>query len=242
VAQNLSDINGMGGRATALTVALAVPPDVAVEWILELAQGMQEEAAVVGASIVGGDISRGDAITVAVNVMGHCDGAPVLRSGARPGDMVAVAGRLGWSAAGFAALSRGFRSPRVVVEAHRRPEPPYEAGPEAKQLGATALVDVSDGLLADLGHVADASGVLVDVDPSVFEIPEPLQAVGAAVGKDPIAFVLTGGEDHALAATFPPGIALPPAWKVVGEVREGQGVLVGGEPYEGPEGWDHFRR
>ena len=203
---------------------------------------MQAEADLVGASIVGGDLSRADAVTISVTVLGSCVGEPVLRSGARPGDLVAVKGRLGWAAAGLAVLGRGFRSPRVVVEAHRRPEPPYDAGPEAAVLGATSLIDVSDGLLADLGHVARASGVLIDVDPTALSVAEPLQAVGAAVGVDPLSFVLTGGDDHALAATFPAGHRHSPrAGPSSARSREGSGVLVAGEPYEGSEGWDHFR-
>jgi thiamine-monophosphate kinase len=158
--------------------------------------------------------------------------------------VVAVCGRLGWAAAGLAVLGRGFRSPRAVVEAHRRPEPPYDAGPEAARLGARALVDVSDGLLADLGHVAVASGVSVDVDPGAFEVAPALQDVGAALGADPLGFVLTGGDDHALAGCFPPDVALPPRWRVVGAVGEagadGPAVTVAGEPYAGTPGWTHW--
>jgi thiamine-monophosphate kinase len=138
-------------------------------------------------------------------------------------------------------LSRGFRSPRVLVEAHKRPEPPYAEGPAAAVLGATAMVDVSDGLVQDLGHVAAASGVAIDVDPTVLPVGQPLRDVAAALGGDPLAWVLAGGEDHALAACFPPDAALPEAWTVVGRVAAGEGVTVGGSAYELPGGWDHFR-
>jgi thiamine-monophosphate kinase len=240
-AQNLSDINAMGGRATGLTVGLAAPPDLAVSWALELADGIAEEAALVGASVVGGDVTRADAVIIAITVIGECEGEPVRRSGARPGDVVALAGRQGWAAAGLAVLARGFRSPRVLVEAHRRPEPPYLAGAAAASAGATAMIDVSDGLLGDIAHIAEASGVAIDVRSAGFEVAEPLRAVGAALGADPMQFILTGGDDHALVATFPSGTALPDGWQLIGEVAEGSGVTVDGAEYEGPTGHQHFR-
>lgn len=239
-AANLSDVNAMGGHATALTVGLAAPPDLPVTWALELAQGIADEAALVGASVVGGDVTNADQLMVAVTVLGVVDGDPVRRSGARPGDVVALAGRQGWAAGGLAVLGRGFRSPRKLVEAYRRPEPPYGAGARAAAAGATAMIDVSDGLLADLGHIAEQSGVAVDVTTAAFEVAEPLQAVGAALGADPMRFILSGGDDHALVATFPSGAALPEGWRVIGSVSEGDGVTVDGAAYEGSRGWTHF--
>ena len=240
VAQNLSDINAMGGRATSLTVAFAAPADLPAAWALELADGMAEEAALVGASVVGGDVTRAGEVMVSVTVLGVVDGEPVRRSGARPGDVVAIAGRQGWAAAGLAVLARGFRSPRVLVEAYRRPEPPYEQGPAAKEAGATAMIDVSDGLVADVGHIAAASGVAVDIDSSAFDVAEPLRAVGSALGADPMRFILAGGDDHALVATFPAGTALPEGWTRIGLVAEGEGVTVDGAELEGPGGHTHF--
>jgi thiamine-monophosphate kinase len=136
-------------------------------------------------------------------------------------------------------LGRGFRSPRVLVEAYRRPEPPYDAGPVAAEAGATAMIDISDGLLAEAAHLAEESGVALDVRRDAFEIAEPLQAVGAATGADPIEFILGGGDDHALLATFPTD-ALPEGWMSIGSVAEGSGVTVDGAPYDGPTGWTHF--
>ena len=239
-AQNLSDINAMGGRATALTVGLAAPPDLPATWALELADGIVEEAGLVGASVVGGDVTRSDQVMIAITVLGSVEGEPVRRSGARPGDVVAIAGRQGWAAAGLAVLARGFRSPRALVEAHRRPEPPYGAGPVAAAAGATAMIDVSDGLLGDVAHIAEASGVAIDISAGAFEVAEPLRAVGAALGADPMRFILTGGDDHALVATYPVGTALPDGWTRIGEVAEGSGVTVDGAAYEGPAGHTHF--
>ncbi|MGH3508594.1 MAG: thiamine-phosphate kinase, partial [Nocardioidaceae bacterium] len=173
-AMSLSDINAMGGRATGLVIGLGAPADLEAAWALDLAQGIAEEADLVGASVLGGDLSRADSIIIAVTALGVCEHGVVRRRGASPGDLVALAGRQGWAEAGLAVLGRGFRSPRVVVDAHRRPSPPYEAGPQAAQLGASAMIDVSDGLLQDLGHVAKASGVAIDVTSAAFEVAEPL--------------------------------------------------------------------
>lgn len=239
-AQNLSDINAMGGTARHLTIGLAAPAELPLAWALDFARGFSEECASVGATVVGGDVTRADQVVIAVTVIGQCTQAPVLRSGARPGDVLALTGRQGWAAGGLAVLGRGFRSPRVLVEAYRRPEPPYAAGRQAAEAGATSLVDISDGLLAEAGHLAAASGVAIDVRRDAFDIPEPLQAVGAALGADPLQFILSGGDDHALLATFPGLGSVPPGWQVVGEVRDGEGVTLDGEPFDGPTGWTHF--
>ncbi len=241
-ARNLADIAAMGARPLALLVALAVPPDLPVSWVLKLADGLREEAELGGASVVGGDTACSDVVVVSVTALGDLEGrAPLTRAGAQPGDVVAVCGRLGWAEAGLAVLGRGFRSPRVLVEAHRRPDVAYDAGPEAATLGASALVDVSDGLVQDIGHVAAASGVAVDLDPEAFEVPQALRDVGAAVGTDPLQWVLTGGDDYALAGSFPAGVALPLRWRVVGVVGTGEGVTVAGRPYDAPGGHAHFR-
>jgi thiamine-monophosphate kinase len=241
-AQNLADVAALGATPTAVVVCFGAPADLPVQWAVEFADGVRDECQEVGAAVAGGDVVASGVVVAAVTAMGSLQGrAPVTRSGAQPGDQVAVCGRLGWSAAGFTVLSRGFRSPRVLVEAHRRPQPPYAAGPEAASLGATALIDVSDGLLADLGHIAAASGVAIDLDSSRFDVPEPIQAVAAAVGADPLSYVLTGGEDHALAGTFPADASLPPRWRVVGRVLRGEpAVTVDGMAYEGAAGHDHF--
>jgi thiamine-monophosphate kinase len=240
-AANLSDVNAMGGRAHWLTIGLAAPRDLLAQWAVDFAQGFADECGVVGASVVGGDLTSADSLVVAVTVLGSCTQSPVLRSGAEPGDVLAVCGRQGWAAGGLAVLGRGFRSPRVLVEAYRRPEPPYDAGPAAAEAGATAMIDISDGLLAEARHLAEESGVAIDVRRDAFEIPEPLHAVAAATGADPLTFILGGGDDHALLATFPADLAtLPQGWSVVGSVSQGSGVTVDGETYDGPTGWTHF--
>jgi thiamine-monophosphate kinase len=240
-ARNFADIVAMGAQPTALLIGLAAPPNLELAWVDGLTAGFAEECAEVGAAVVGGDLSAADVITIAVTALGDLEGRqPVLLSGARTGDVVALAGRLGWAAAGYAVLSRGFRSPVQVVNAHRRPEPPYAEGPRAAVLGATAMTDVSDGLIADLGHIADASGVRIDLRGEVLAPGPKLRDVSSALNVDPLSWVLTGGDDYALAATFPNGVTLPPQWTVVGMVNEGSGVRVDGLRWsEG--GHEHFR-
>ena len=218
------------------------PPDTPVETVAGLADGLWAEAAAVGAGLVGGDVVTSATLTLAVTALGSLEGrAPVTRSGARPGDVVALAGRLGWAAAGLAVLQRGFRSPGVVVAAHRVPEPPYAAGPAAAAAGATAMIDVSDGLLADLGHIAAASGVVIDVRRRLRGAAEAARGRRRRWASTRCRWLLTGGEDHALVATFPADAALPPGFTPIGEVRAGDAaVLVEGRPYDGDPGWTHF--
>jgi len=239
-AQNLSDINAMGGAGTHLTIGLAAPADLPVAWALDFARGFAAECESVGATVIGGDLTRAGQVVIAVTVLGACTQAPLVRSGAQVGDVLALVGRQGWAAGGLAVLGRGFRSPRVLVEAYRRPQPPYGAGRVAAEAGATSLIDISDGLLSEAAHLAAASGVAIDVRRADLEIPEPLHAVGAALGADPVEFVLAGGDDHALLGTFPDTASVPDGWRVIGEVREGSGVTVDGEEHDGPTGWTHF--
>jgi thiamine-monophosphate kinase len=170
---------------------------------------------------------------------------------------------VGWAAAGLAVLlhgdATGGRGPstasiEAVLDAHRVPHPPYAAGPAAARAGATAMIDISDGLLSDLAHVAESSGVRIDVRSDALPVPAVLAEVAAALGADPVRWLLTGGEDHALAATFPPGTELPHGWTPIGTVHHGNGegggdsssssggggVSVDGEAYAGIQGWDHF--
>jgi len=267
-ARSLADIAAMGAVSTALLVALAAPGTLPARWAAELADGLAAEAARAGAGVVGGDTARADLVLLSVTALGDLTSRPVLRSGARPGDLVAVAGPLGRSAAGLALLQAGRPGASAeLVAAHLRPVPPYDAGPEAALLGATAMIDVSDGLLADLGHVAAASGVQVDVDSARLAPGDALLQAAASLAAAPssrtkadnpappvtpdsgkgsphaaaLEWVLTGGEDHALVATFPPGTALPARWRVIGQVRDGDGVTVDGAPRQGPGGWQHFR-
>jgi thiamine-monophosphate kinase len=250
VAANLADVAAMGAVPTALVVGLAVPGRTPVSTVDGLVAGMWAEAGQAGAGIVGGDVVSSEQLVVSVTALGDLQGrSPVTRSGARPGDVLGLCGRLGWSAAGLAVLRRGLhsplaqsplaRSPLAVVAAHRVPEPPYGAGPQAAAAGATAMIDVSDGLLADAGHLAEASGVGIDIDSAAVPVASRLVEVASALGADARHWVLTGGEDHALLASYPAGMALPQGWMRLGVVREGCGVTVDGSEVP-PGGWQHF--
>lgn len=243
VASSVADLEAMGARPLGIVVSLSMSPELEASWVLECGRGIKDECATCGAALIGGDVTRSAQIGIVVTAFGDLEGRPpVLRSGARPGDTVAYIGRLGMAAAGLAVLGRGFRSPGAVVRAHRVPEPPYGQGIVASEAGATAMIDCSDGLLSDLGHVAKASGVSIDVDSSRLDVEEAQRTVAAAIGGgDPMSFILTGGDDHALLATFP---GRPPAgWTRIGRVvaaSESPGVTVDGEPYAGTPGWRHF--
>jgi thiamine-monophosphate kinase len=267
-AQNLADVAAMGASPTALLLGFAAPGDLPVAWVEDLIRGLAEECARAGASVVGGDVSGADLVMIAITALGDLGGRdPVTRGGARPGDRLAVAGRPGRSAAGLALLEAGLAgppsapgpaagsaepAPRAVgvpgpagefaglVASHRRPQPPYACGPEAAALGATSMIDISDGLVADLGHVAEASGVRLDVETARLPGDPELRAAAAALGADRQRWALTGGEDHALAATFPPETDLPGHWVVIGTARRGHGVTVDSRPADGLRGWDHF--
>ena len=241
VSVNAADVGAMGGRTVAVTVGLVVPPQTEVAWIEELADGLRTEADVVGCSVVGGDTVAGASVTVSVTALGTTAGRVVRRAGARPGDVLAVSGRLGYAAAGLDVLRRGFRSPRRLVDAHRCPVPPYRDGPGAAAAGATAMIDISDGLVADVAHLAEASNVGVQISRDDLGVSDELITMARGLGVDPWAWVLTGGEDHALAATFPPDRALPGGFRRVGVVLEGSGVDVPGwEPDSSAAGYEHF--
>jgi thiamine-monophosphate kinase len=244
-AQNLADIAAMGAAPTGLLLGLAVPGDTAVAWVLELASGLLAECQRAGAVLAGGDVTSADTVMLGITAVGDLAGRQaVTRSGARQGDVVAVSGVPGRSAAGLALLEAGA-DPRGgeladLVAAHRRPQPDYPAGVSAAASGASAMIDVSDGLVADLGHVAAASGVCLDIRSASLPGIAPLAAAAAELGTDWHQWALAGGEDHALAATFPQQASVPATWTVIGTVLAGAGVLVDSARWRGPAGWAHF--
>jgi thiamine-monophosphate kinase len=247
-AQNLADIAAMGAVPTGLLFGLAVPGSLAAAWVLELARGLAEECSRAGASIVGGDVTGADMVMLAITALGDLAGLdPVTRAGAKPGQVIALSGPVGWSAAGLAMLQAGRAdSPAgpemaALLTAHRRPQPDYAQGPIAAAAGASAMIDVSDGLVADLGHVADASEVWLDIRTADLPVTGPLRAAAATLRTDWLEWALGGGEDHALAATFPEKGAVPQTWTVIGSVRQGSGVSVDSSAWRGVPGWEHFR-
>jgi thiamine-monophosphate kinase len=253
-AQNLADVAAMGATPFALVVSLATPGDLPAVWARELADGLADECTRAGAAVVGGDVSQAGEIVVTGTAVGLLAGPAVLRSGARAGDVVALCGVTGLSAAGLALLQAGYDVAgdrhAGLVRAHLAPRPTYPAGVAAAAAGATAMIDTSDGLLRDARRVAEASGVVLDLDPAALAPAADLLAAASTLGDEGLAFgwVLSGGEDHALLACFPAGVAVPAPFRPIGEVRAlgaagtmgAAGVLVGGKAYDGVEGWRHF--
>ncbi len=252
-AQNLADIAAMGAVPRALLVSLAAPGDAEAAFASELARGLDDECRRAGAAVVGGDVSCADSIVVTGTALGVLQGPAVLRSGARPADVVAVSGALGRSAAGLDLLraEQGESDPGLV-RAHRAPRPNYAAGPIAGSAGATAMIDTSDGLLRDAARVAAASQVVIDLDPTALEPDDALRGAAVSIGGPSRAvaiaggWVLTGGEDHALLACFPSGVAVPAPFRVIGvcrapsEEQPAGSVLLGGRSWAGSSGWTHW--
>ncbi len=245
---NLSDVAAMGARPTALLVALIAPADTPVTDLEELADGFREacNALAPGCGVVGGDLSVADSLTLAITAFGSLDGRPpVLRSGARPGDVVAVSGALGLAGAGIRLLfERGVDAEGepssgaaaalrpefdAVLDAQLAPRSPIGDGALAADAGATAMLDVSDGLVLDARRIARASGVRIDFR-------------SADLDTDVVALerVLHGGEDHALLATFPSGVRLPGGFRAIGSVVDGDGVTLDGEVLDKRGGWDPY--
>ncbi len=242
-ATNLADIAAMGARPTALVVAIAAPPDTDIALLEGIADGLRDacERLAPGCGVVGGDLSSSATLTIAVTAFGDLEGRDaVLRSGAGPGDVVAVSGALDLAARGLEVLferavddTGAPDAARTItvraefpaeVDAQLAPRPPLLDGPAAVLAGATAMLDVSDGLAIDARRIATASGVRLDIDSGTLESPTSL----------------TGGEAHALLATFPAGVALPGGFRAIGKVLEGDGLSVDGVPYEERGGWDPY--
>lgn len=253
-AQNLSDVNAMGAVATSLVVSLTLPADTPVSWVEGLADGLSAALGALGAAdcaVAGGDLGRGNQLVVTAAVTGDLQGRkPVLRSGARPGDVLAVCGALGEAAAGLALLESALDyaqldgRERALAAVQSRPCPPLASGPLAAAAGARAMMDISDGLVRDAGRMAAASGVRIDLDPDALRAEaEPLAGTAAKLGADPLHWVLGGGEDHGLLAAFATGEDLPRGFRRVGSAREensGAGLVTLGGREPAAAGWDHF--
>lgn len=250
-AQNLSDMNAMGARATSMLVSLTLPGDTPVSWVEGLADGMStaiKDLGADGCGVLGGDLGSGGEIIVTVAVTGSLDGTePVLRSGAQVGDLVCLAGTVGFAAAGLALLESNHQAGTLApefqkfVDIQKRPKPLLQSGPTAARLGATAMLDISDGLLRDAGRLASASLVSIELDSvAIDQLAEPLHAAAAFLHVDPFDWVLGGGEDYSLLAAFPPTIAIPKGFVEVGTVRAGTTGVIAARRTLANGGWDHF--
>jgi thiamine-monophosphate kinase len=215
VAVNLSDLAAMGAEARWLVVALTVPPATGPELLDRVYAGLRDACRTYSVALAGGDTSAGPALSLAVTAIGEAERV-VTRAGARPGDRLAVSGPLGGAATGLALLRRHDQPARALLDrfpvlaaAHRRPEPQLAAGRRLTAAGASAMLDVSDGLAGDALHLAEASGIGVEVDDGALPVAPGVAEAAALLGLDPVALALAGGEDYVLAAALPPTVAVP---------------------------------
>ncbi|KAM9862270.1 thiamine-phosphate kinase [Leucobacter sp. BZR 635] len=257
-ATNLSDVAAMGARPTALTVALACPKSTPVALLEEISRGLDAACRELapGCGVVGGDLGQAPVLTAAVTAIGDLERrTPVTRNGAKPGDTVAYSGVLGLAGLGLSLLfehcadadgtahSIGLAELRnthsAELSAQFAPRAPIHDGILASEAGATAMMDVSDGLSLDADRLARASGVRIDFSPELL-----LAGFEAQQGiKVPLRAMLDGGEDHGLLACFPRGTQLPGGFVAIGEVHAaaGESITVGGSPYT-PRGWDPYNK
>ncbi|MDQ4006062.1 MAG: thiamine-phosphate kinase [Actinomycetota bacterium] len=264
VTVNVSDVAAMGGSPRYGLAAIALPEEVESAWVMELYGGMREAADEYAMTLVGGDTTRGDRTTIAVTVIGEVpEGRAVLRSGAGPGDVVAVTGPLGGSAAGL----RIARAPedeqkdllstawgRALVATHERPAARLGEGQILAAAGATAMLDLSDGLSLDLARLCEESEVGARIHVDDLPLADGLEELAREIGADALDLALHGGEDYELLCTIAHQAVQPAAKRleerygttlaVIGEIVEGRGVTaVRGDGSEQPleaKGWDHF--
>lgn len=244
VAVNASDVAAMGGTPRfVLTSGGAPDPETA----LRCFEGVAEACERFGVYPLGGDTTRAEALTVDVAILGELHSRPVLRSGARPGDLLAVTGELGAGAAGLLALEKARSGYQRLVRKYLRPEPRIEAGRIAAELGANAMMDLSDGLASDVRRVCDRSGVGCDVDLDLLPIQNDTRELARSLGQDPAVLAACGGEDYELLIAAPERVLDGLADSIgvpltrIGQVTQKDVAFRrGAEPVEGLSGWDHF--
>lgn len=251
LAVNLSDLAAMAAEPVGAVVSLQRPPAFGREDARQLYEGMAEAAERFSCPLVGGDVVGAETLAVSVTVLGEPADGPLRRGGAVVGDVVVVIGPLGLAAAGLGLWQRGLRAALdarpELSRAHRRPEPMLDAVPALVAARPSAGIDVSDGLGRDLGHVADASGVAVQLDPQRLPVAPDVAAAADRLGVEPIDLVVGGGDDYALAVTLPrerlgelrAGLAeVDRRAVVVGEVTDGSAVWLDGVDVS-RRGWEH---
>lgn len=238
MAVNVSDIAAMGATPLYALATISLHPDVPIALFEGVADGLFEAAEAFGVYVIGGDISRARELTVGATLIGIPGDRSVTRSGARPGDAIFVTGHLGGAAGGLIALEQQIDAPGLI-ERQRRPRPRVEEGRHAAMNGATAMIDLSDGLARDLGHVTAASAVGCEIDVGALPIDDEL----AVLGADPVELAITGGEDYELLFTIPdPTVVGGIDAMQIGVITDGE-ARIGDKPLSEWKGhaWDHLR-
>jgi thiamine-monophosphate kinase len=239
---NVSDIVACGGLPRHALVSLGVPPHVADEQLDALYAGLAEAGRDFGFHVIGGNVSGANELFVDLFMTGHT-GRFVPRGGARPGDVLAVSGPLGGSAAGLEILGRGARNDaeRALVRRHLRPRARTDFA-DALRAAASAAIDISDGLSSELHHLAEASRVRLELEPARIPLAPELRAYAVARPGDSLAWALRSGEEYEVLFTYAPSDA-PRFAKLgaveIGTVRAGSGVFLDGVPLA-PRGWEHL--
>lgn len=261
LATALSDLAAMGAEAGEAYVVLGAPEDLAEADFLALLDGLLELAAETDTTLAGGDLTRAPALTLAVTVVGHASSAEKLvpRGGAQPGDLLVLTGEIGGAAAGRLLLddpSLADTVPALTADRLRArqtdPTPRLRSGRALAEAGAHAMIDLSDGLAGDAGHIAAESAAALRIEAGSLPLAKGVAEVAAAVGRDPLEVAVSGGEDYELLAALPAdklaeastriGEAAETTLTPIGEVAAGEGAqirLPGGGLLEA-QGFDHF--